>query len=128
MPRPFVASRICLAGSPFRVSIATAPIDSRIGREAEAREAPFAVLAEPAGDVERHDDAIALFDPVDGATDLDDFAEVFMTEDFPGLEAGPPFVHAEIQAADVSRGQPDEDVGRLLDAGIVLMDTSRRPL
>ena len=92
---------------------------SRVGREAKSRQTAFAVFAETPTDFERHAHAIALLDTIDGRTDFDDLAKVFVTEDPALLEAGPALIHVKVRPADIGRGQPDDNIGLLFDLGII---------
>ncbi len=55
----------------------------RLRGQAVIREPALAVLAVPAGDVERQDDAVADLNLVDAVADLDDLAHVLVTEPRP---------------------------------------------
>ncbi|MHB0669125.1 hypothetical protein [Roseomonas mucosa] len=107
LPRPHLGKAIRCAGG------------SRIGREAKTRQTAFAIFAEPATDVERHADAIALLNPIYGSADFDDFAKVFVAKDPALLEAGAALLHVKVRPADVGRGQPNDDIGGLFDLGII---------
>src|SRR5205807_486978 len=80
------------------VSVGTAG-EPRVDGQAEARVARLAVLAEAAGDVERHHHPVALADRADGAADLLDDPQVFVSEHDAGLRRGSALVHVEIGAA-----------------------------
>jgi hypothetical protein len=41
-----------------------------------------------------------------------------VAEDLTFFNIGAPFVHMKVGPADVSRGEPDNDIGRFLDLGI----------
>ncbi len=86
-----------------------------IGCQAESREPFFAVLTEPAADVEWQADAITNFDPVDSGAHLNHFAEVFMAKNSTCLERRAAFVHVQVRTADVGRGDTHQYVGGLLD-------------
>jgi hypothetical protein len=87
--------------------------------EAEAGLVRLAVAAEPAGDVEGQDDAVALLQLRDAVTDLLDDAHVLVPEDDPRLGAGAALVHVQVGAADGRRRDLDDHVGRVLDAGVI---------
>src|SRR3712207_2614279 len=87
----------------------------RLRGQAVVRELALAVLAEPAGDVERQDDPVADADLVDAVADLDHLTQVLVPEPAAGLEIGTALVHVQVGAADVRRGDPHQDVGGPLD-------------
>ncbi|CUX64370.1 hypothetical protein AGR3A_pa10071 [Agrobacterium tomkonis CFBP 6623] len=107
MPRPHLGEAIRSAGS------------ARIGCEAKTRKSAFAIIAEPATDVERHADAIALLDPIDAGADFDNLAKIFVAKDPALLEAGAAIVHVQVLPTDVCRSQADDYIGRFLDLGII---------
>lgn len=59
----------------------------RIAGQAIARQSFFSVFAESAGDVERQADPIVLLHSINSGADLNDYAEIFMSEDAALLEA-----------------------------------------
>jgi len=64
-------------------------------------------------------DPVADRQALDVLADLDHLPEVLVPERAARLEVGPPLVHVQVRAADVRRGDPDDRVGRALDARIV---------
>jgi hypothetical protein len=91
----------------------------RLGLDAVVRQPAVAVHALAAGDVEGQADPVADLQALDVFADFDDLSEVLVPERAARLEVGPPLVHVQVRAADVRRRDPDERVGRALDAGIV---------
>jgi hypothetical protein len=70
----------------------------------------------PAGDVERHDDAIARLDMRHVRADLLDDPHWLVTEDIALLHVHRQHpVEVQIRTADSRRGDPHDRVGRLLD-------------
>src|SRR3712207_8117440 len=63
----------------------------------------LAVLAVPAGDVERQDDPVAHLHLVDTVADLDHLAHVLVPEPATGLEVGPPLVHVRSEERRVGK-------------------------
>src|SRR6266566_8559752 len=78
--------------------------EPRVHRQAEPGVAAEAVLAEAAGDVERHHDAVALLQTGDAAADLFDDAEVLVAEHDAWLRGRATFVHVQVGPADARRG------------------------
>src|SRR6202012_3191728 len=99
----------------------------RVDVEADAGLAFLAVLAPPAGDVERHAGQGADLDELDVPPGLDDLAEDLVPEDQPGRRGGAAADHVLVTAADVGRDDLEDhavlalaaDVGRV-DPGTVL--------
>jgi hypothetical protein len=79
----------------------------------------LAVLTEPAGDVERHDDAVALLERGYRLADLADDPHVLVAEDDSFFGRGSALVHVEVRATDTRRRDVDDDVVRVFDLRFV---------
>ncbi len=90
----------------------------RIAGQAKPGQSALAVLAKAAADVEREADPVALLHAVHSAANLDHLAEILVAEDASLFETRPSFVHVQVGAADVRRGEAHENVRGLLDLGI----------
>jgi len=89
--------------------------EARIDVRTEPGVAVLAVLAEPARDVERRDDAVAFLECGDGVTDLRDDTHVLVPEHDTRLRCRPPLVHVQVRPADTRGRDVDDDVVRVLD-------------
>ena len=106
------------------------PLLPRLRGQAVVGEAALAVLAVPAGHVERQDDVLADRHLVDAVADLDDLAHVLVPKPAGPSRSPSALVHVQVRAADVRRGDPHQDasVGRSISAsGTSLTRTSRGP-
>jgi hypothetical protein len=80
------------------------------------------LLAEPAraaGNRERHDHAVALFEVRHGAADFDDLAHRLVAEDVALLHRRhEPVEEVQVGAADAAGGDPDDRIAGVLDLGV----------
>src|SRR5690606_15111826 len=93
--------------------------ESGIDGRAVSGESLGAVPAESAGDVEGHDDPVALLERGDPVADLLDDAHVLVTEDDAGFGRGAALVHVQVGAAYRGGGDLHEHIVGMLDGGLV---------
>jgi propanediol utilization protein len=93
--------------------------EAGVDRQAEGGIARLAVLAEPAGHVERHYHPVALAEADHARSNLHDRPEILVPEHDARLGGRAALVHVQIRPADRSRGDLDDHVIWMLDSGVV---------
>ena len=91
--------------------------EAGVHSSAERRLALLAVAATPVGDVERHHDAVALFEQGHAGPNLVYYAHVLVAEGDAGLGTRAAFVHVEVTATNRGGGDFDDDVVWVLELG-----------